>query len=64
MVDWLRKNPGGLGEEFVVRRKVQTVKKTFECDPETIQRFMDETRKRGLKVKDAVEQALRNWLEK
>ena len=39
------------------------VKKSFEVERDILKRFMDEIEQRGLKMKDAINQALTLWLD-
>ena len=65
VIEFLRKNPDALKTEgFTVKRDVPTVKKTFEVEPEVVAEFMAEARKRKLKIKEAIDQALRAWIGK
>lgn len=65
IVDYLRRNPDALRDEgFKIRRDVPTVRKTFEVEPEVVDEFMAEARRRKLKIKEAIDQALRAWLTK
>lgn len=49
---------------FQVKRVVKTTKKTFEVSEETIEQFMALVKSKDIKVKDAIEEALVNWIKK
>ena len=48
---------------FQVKRVVKTTKKTFEVSEETIEQFMALVKSKDIKVKDAIEEALVNWIK-
>ena len=64
VADYLRKNPGVLGDEFYIKRKVPSKKHTFEVEVELLSVFFEEAGKRGLKIKEAINQALIAWVGK
>lgn len=64
VIDYLKKNPDALSDEFIVRRRVTTVKKTFEVESSVLEQFMAEVKQRGLKVKDAINEALSDWVKR
>lgn len=64
VIDYLKKNPDAVSDEFIVRRRVTTVKKTFEVETAILEKFMTEAKQRGLKVKDAINEALSAWIKK
>lgn len=49
---------------FKVKRVVSTTKKTFEVSEETLKDFMKTLKSRDILVKDAVDQALTDWIKK
>ena len=49
---------------YKIKRDVPTVKKTFEVEEATVNEFMTMVDKRGLKVKEAIDEALRDWIKK
>jgi hypothetical protein len=51
-------------EGYKVKKTVPTTKKTFEVEVALIEEFMNIVDKRGLKVKDAIDEALKNWIKK
>lgn len=64
VIEYLRKNPDALKGEFNIRPRVETIRKTFEVEPTLVRDFMAEARKRNLKVKQAIDQAIRQWLSR
>ena len=51
-------------EGYKVKKTVPTVKKTFEVEEKVIEQFMDAVDKRDMKVKDAINDALNDWIKK
>lgn len=51
-------------EGYKVKKAVPTIKKTFEIEEKVIEQFMVNVDKRGLKVKDAINDALSDWIKK
>ncbi len=49
---------------FKVKRDIATTKKTFEVPIDLIERFMAIVKHRDLKVKDAIESAINDWVKK
>lgn len=49
---------------FKVKKVVKTTKKTFEVPEDLISQFMDLVNSRGLKVKDAIAEALQDYINK
>lgn len=49
---------------FKVKRVVETQRKTFEVPTDLVERFMDYCRTNKVKVKDAIEEALEEYLKK
>jgi DNA-binding transcriptional regulator YhcF (GntR family) len=49
---------------FVVKKKANHIKHTFEVLPEVLQDFVKATEQRGLRIKEAVHQALTDWIKK
>ncbi len=49
---------------FDVKRRVPTVKKTFEVPEDTLEKFKKAVYQRDMKIKDAIEEALEDWVEK
>ena len=64
VIAYLKKNPDVLKGDFVVKPDVKTVRKTFEVEEKLVEVFITEARSRKLKIKDAIDQALRNWVGK
>lgn len=64
VIEYLRKNPNALKDEFVIKKAVPTVRKTFEVDESLVEEFLDTARSRKLKIKNAIDQALRSWIKK
>ena len=54
----------GVVAEFNRLKRADTVKKTFEVDKSLVEEFMTSARTRKLKIKDAVDEALREWIRK
>jgi glutamine synthetase adenylyltransferase len=64
VLEFLRKNPKALeGDGLKVVSNAPTVRKTFEVEPELVDEFMKEARNRNLKIKEAIDQALRDWVK-
>lgn len=49
---------------FEVKRVVPTTKKTFEVPEDLLNQFMSIVKTKDLKVKDAVAEALEDWVKK
>lgn len=49
---------------FVVKKVVPTTKKTFEVPVELVERFMKYCRNNNVKVKDAISEAIEEYLRK
>lgn len=49
---------------YKVKKPVTTVKKTFEVDPALVMEFTAMAKERKLKLKEAIDEAIRAWLEK
>lgn len=49
---------------FKVKKVVPTTKKTFEVPVDVVEQFMDYCRSNKIKVKDAVAEALEEYLKK
>lgn len=49
---------------YVVKRKAQFAKKTFEVEKNTLVRFVQCQQTLGIRMKDAISQALEEWVEK
>jgi tryptophan synthase beta subunit len=48
---------------YKVKKDIPTVKKTFEVPVELLEQFMTKVKAKNMKVKDAIAEALKNWLE-
>ncbi len=48
---------------YLVKKKENNVRKTFELPEELVQEFMNEVRARGMKVKDAIRWSLESFLK-
>lgn len=64
VIEYLRNNPDALKGEFKISPAVATVRKTFEVEPGLVKEFMTEARRRNLKIKQAIDQAIRQWIGK
>ena len=64
VLDYLRKNPTALEGEFVIKRVVVTKKQTFEVEVGLLEAFYAEAKNRKLKIKEAIDEALRAWLKR
>lgn len=64
VLEYLRKHPQALQDEYVIKRKASTKKQTFEVEEDLLKRFYAEAGNKGLKIKEAIDQALRAWLGK
>jgi Holliday junction resolvasome RuvABC DNA-binding subunit len=49
---------------YQVTLKKPTTKKTFEVEIETLHEFLNYQHKSGLKVKEAIQEALSDWIKK
>lgn len=49
---------------YKVKLSKPTVKKTFEVEVELLERFSEVQRKSGIKIKDAIGEALEDWCRK
>lgn len=49
---------------LVVRKRVPFIRKTFEVEATILKEFMELARKRGYKIKEAVHEALADWVKK
>jgi hypothetical protein len=62
VLEYLRKNPGAFEDEFQIKRVVQTKKQTFEVEVDLLDAFYTEAKDRKLKIKEAIDEALRSWV--
>ena len=49
---------------FKVKKVVETTKKTFEIPVELLDQFIRIVREKKMKIKEAVEQAISDWVKK
>lgn len=63
VIEYIRRNPEALSEEFIIKKRVSTTKKTFEVEDTLLHDFMVEAKRRGLKVKEAIGEAIEAWLK-
>lgn len=64
VLEYIRKHPDTLKDEFIIKKNVKTIRKTFEVDEILVEEFMIIARGRKLKIKNAIDQALRDWISK
>ena len=64
VLEYLRKNPTAFEDEFQIKRVVVTKKQTFEVEVGLLEAFYAAAKDRKLKIKEAIDEALRAWLGK